>query len=72
MDAAANKIGISAKNWARKCLLSVDMWRMGPIISWFASGFVMSSPIAKMLVRERMEKCPQIANVDAAERPIIF
>src|SRR6056300_2069695 len=43
-DAATNKIGISAKNWARKCLLSVDTWRMGPIMPWFASGFVMSSP----------------------------
>ncbi len=37
------KIGISMKNWVRECLDSVDMWRMGPIMSWFALGFVMSN-----------------------------
>jgi hypothetical protein len=50
------------------CLLSVDMWRMGPIMSWFASGFVMSSP--KCWREKGWRNCPQIANLDAAERPI--
>jgi hypothetical protein len=44
-DAADYKIGISVKKWARQCLFSVDMWRMGPMMSWFALGFVMSDAI---------------------------
>ena len=44
-DAAAYKIGISVKNWARKCLVNVDVVRMGPTMSWFASGFVVSDAI---------------------------
>ena len=45
LDAVTNKIGISMKNWVRECLDSVGMWRMGPIMSWFALGFVMSDAI---------------------------
>ena len=48
-DATAYKIGISVKNWARRCLFSVDMWRMGPIMSWFALGFVMSDATFLMI-----------------------
>ena len=42
LDAAANKIGISMKNWVRQCLVYVGLRRMGPITPWFAAGYVMS------------------------------
>ena len=41
LDATAYRIGISVKNWVKQCLLSVDVGCMGPIMPWFAFGFVM-------------------------------
>ena len=45
LDAAAYIIGISTKNWVRQRLLGVGVWCMGPIMSWFVFGFVMSDAL---------------------------
>ncbi len=45
LDATTYIIGISVKNWVKQCLLSVDVGCMGPIMPWFAFGFVMSEAL---------------------------
>jgi hypothetical protein len=45
LDATTYIIGISVKNWVKQCLLSVDVGCMGPIMPWFAFGFVMSDAL---------------------------
>ncbi len=45
LDAAAYIIGVSVKNWVRKCLLSVDGGCMGSIMLWFAFRFIMSDAL---------------------------
>ena len=39
--AAAYRIGIYIKNWVRHCIVYVDFGSVGPIVPWFAVGFVM-------------------------------
>ena len=45
LDATSYIIGISVENWVKQCLLSVDVGCMGPIMPWFAFGFVMSDAL---------------------------
>ena len=40
-DATAYRIGICIKNEVRHCVVYVDFGNVGPIVAWFAVGFVM-------------------------------
>ncbi len=41
--AAAYRIGISIKNWVTQCVACCDFGCVGPIVPWFADGFVMEA-----------------------------